>query len=382
MKIMDDRKKKIGELERAKKDSQAALNSLLAELGKALLTRPGIDNANADDFPDIGEYRRLQKEIADSEDSIKIVETQITRQRVLEEGIEAKGLLDSAHLKELTGFYIKMGKLILEDPSLRDFSASYSRQADILLPKVQSLRDRIAGLKDQTEGGNVFTWIGKSAQGMVLGSFLTRAEDDLEHLYRNTGEQFYQRSGDFSGSPLSADIAELRMEIVKNRDQARALSEELSALKEEHRQISGEFSASGGPGRQIQNLRKQISNKKDELGALYLRFGQAAFADDREAQSSGGSEPGQTPLNFLMNAADRVVLDDARRFERSILDNGEDIKKLQASIDIDEELERIEKYRGSIAEKKAWIRDAQRSIEDFENRIKDAEKHIEELRLI
>jgi archaellum component FlaC len=299
----------------------------------------------------------------------------------LEEDIEAKELLDSAHSKELTGFYVKMGRLVLEDASLRDFSAPYSRQAEVLLPKVQSLRDRIAGLKDQTEGSNVFTWIGKSAQGMVLRTFLTRAEDDLEHLYRNAGEQFYQRSGDFSDS-LSANIAELRTEVVKNRAQAQALSEELSALKEEHRQISGEFSASGGPGRQIQNLRKQISSKKDELGALYLRFGQAAFADDREAGTSGSSEAGHKTLNFLMGEADRVVLDDARRIERSILDKGEEIKKIQASIDIDEELERIEKYRGSIAEKKAWIADAQRSIEEFENKIKDAEKHIEELRLI
>jgi septation ring formation regulator EzrA len=371
---MDERKKKIGELERARRDSQSALDSLLEELGKSLFIRPEINGLDAGDFPDIGEYRRLQNEIADSESSIKTVETQITRQRVLEEDIEAKELSDSGRSKELTGFYVKMGKLVMEDPALRDFSASYSRQAEILLPKVQSLKDRIGGLKDQTEGGNIFTWIGKSAQGMVLRSFLTKAADDLERLYRNAGEQFYQARSGFSG--LSAVIAGLGTEIEKNKNLAQALSEELSGLRDEHRKISAEFSAAGGPGRQIQSLRKQITNKKDALKALYLRFGQAAFSD------AEAGNPEHKNLNFLISAADRVFLDDARRIKQSIQDNGEAIKKIQASIDIDEEQGRIERYRGSIAEKKTWIAEAQRNIEEFENRIKDAEKHIEELRLI
>jgi archaellum component FlaC len=381
---MDDRKKQISELEKSNRENQAALDSLLEELGSALLSRTGTGNADTGVSPDIGEYHRLLREIADSEESIKTVEAQITRLRVLEEDIEAKEQKKSAYSKELAGFYVKMGKLILDDPAQRDFSASYRRQADVLIPKVQSLEDRLAGLKEQSEGGNVFKWIGKGAQGMVLRSFLTRAADDLERLYRNAGEQFYQaRSDGFSdGAAQSADIAELGTEIEKNRRLAQALSDELSIIKEEQLKISDEFGASGGPGKQIQNLRKQIERTKEALRALYLRFGHAALRDCTEIEGGDTSIGELKILNSLISAPDREFLDKAGRIKKSIQDNEEAVKKLQASIDIDEEGIKIERYRGSIAEKKTWIAGAQRDIEEFENRIKDAEKHIEELRLI
>ena len=143
---MDDRKNKIKELERTIYENQSKLNTLLEDLGKAILCRPGIEKADAAVFPDIDEYQNLQKEIADSDDSIKNNEKQIARSRFLEEEIEGREQQNKAYLRDLAGYYSRMGKLVLEEPALGSFSLPYRRQADILIPKVQSLEDRLSEL--------------------------------------------------------------------------------------------------------------------------------------------------------------------------------------------------------------------------------------------
>ena len=377
---MDDRKKQIGELERARKNNQSALDSLLRDLGNALLSRPEIDGADAAVFPEIEEFHCLRGEITAAEASIVTVETRIARQRILEDDIESKEIKDNACSKELAGFYAKLGKLALEHPALQDFAAAYRGQADVLIPKVQSLEERLAGLSERTEGGNVFTWIGKGAQGMVLRSFLTKAADNLERLYRNAGEQFYKAQVDniSMDKSVSAEIADLGVEIEKNRDLAQSLSEELSKLREEHRQIGEEFGAAGGPVKQIQSLKKQIAHVKGTLDELYLRFGQAAFG--KNLSEDGEFVSRSDALEFLINSSDKIALDEAERLRQEILGDGESIRRIQAAIDIDEELETIEKLRGLIAEKNVRITETRRSIAEFENRIKDAEKRIDELR--
>ena len=390
MREMDERKKKIAELEKLVKDNQVSLDVLLEKLGKALLCKPEIADADKGTFSDPGifndidEYRRLNKEIDDSEASIKEVEAHIAQLRELEQDIEAGEQEEGAQARELSGFYSKLGKLVLEDPALDDFSASYRTQADALVPKVKSLEDRLVELTGQTEGGNVFTWIGKSAQGMVLRSFLTKSLDNLERLYRNAGEQFCRlKSENYRVDTDSADIIDLGNEIEKNKEISASLANGLRKLREERRLIDNEFSSSGGPLKQIQGLKKNISHTQEMLKALYLHFGLVTTgglnAAGEAQEKPGGRKKRTSPLLHLFSESEQKILDEINGLRELIQNEKTLIEKLQASLDIDEEREKIEKYHRSISEKKLRIKEAEQSIADFESRIHSAEKHIEEL---
>jgi predicted nucleic acid-binding Zn-ribbon protein len=379
--IMDDRKKQIEELEQSRRENQAALDSLLERLGENLLSRAGESGVENTE-----EYRRLKKEIADSEDSIKTVEEQIRRFRELEERISAKEQEDSAHSKELAGIYSRLGKTLFEENSdvYAVFTGPFREQAEALVVKARSLEDRLAEL-EQKEGSNVFTWIGKSAQGLVLRSFLTKTQENLEQLYRSAGER-YSRDDARLETPAEGPAAFLLDELEQARNRAKSLSEDLVKLREEKRRISENFGAEGSPVKQIQTLKNNIAHVRDNLRILYRRFG-------AEASSIIGPAPEGVDLseqarerkgfiNALIDDDDRNILNEAARINSAIRDNERTIEKLRASLAIDEEKAKIEKCRRLIEDKRKRIAEAEKDIADFEESIKDSEKYIEELQKI
>jgi chromosome segregation ATPase len=382
---MDDRKKQIDELEQKRRGSRAALDSLFERFGETLLSRAGeAAEPSGTDFEnesrrEAGEYRRLHREIADSEAAIKTIEEQIRRQRELEDQIALKEQEEGERSKSLAGLYGRLGKAALEADVGGELVQSFQEQAEGLISKVRSLEDRLADL-EQKEGNNVFSWIGKSAQSLVLRSFLTKAQDNLEQLYRSVGERFSRQdhsAGDYSGQP---EIAGLIAGIEQAREEARFLSKELAELREALRQIGKNFSAEGGPLRQIQTLKNHISRVREELKTLYRCFG-AAAASMNEAAETGDSAPERDPfLASLVRADDQMVLDDAERIRQSIRDDERTMEKLRASLAIDEEQAKIEKSRRHIADKRMKIAEAEKDIAEAEDSIKDSEKYIEELR--
>jgi predicted nucleic acid-binding Zn-ribbon protein len=380
---MDDRRRQIKELEKRRNENQAAYDALLEGLGESLLARPQSETISG--IVEIEEYRRLRGEIASAEVSIKDLEVQIARLRNLDEEIEAAELAESARVKDLALLHARLGKLLLEDPDFQDFSAPYQDQADILIPKLKSIDDRLSSLADKKDAGNVFTWIGKNAQGMVLKSFQAKAQENLDRLYRDVGEQFARLRADKSFSDLSSsvEIVELGEVIEKSKDLSQALSGELTTLKEERMKVNEELNSGGGPLKKTQKLRTLIGQLKIELQSLYRRFGAAAYG---ESPYTGKPEGGESVLErsgfieSLLAEADREVLDRAGQIKRSISDDGEAIRKLEASLAIETHMDSIEKFRRAIAEKKVRISDAELAIAEFERGIKDAENQIEELR--
>jgi ATP phosphoribosyltransferase regulatory subunit HisZ len=82
----------------------------------------------------------------------------------------------------MAGFFRKLGKALLENSAYDNYTSLFREQADALAAKLESLETRIGEL-DNKEGGNVFSWIGKSAQGLVLRSFLSKAQESQEQHY-------------------------------------------------------------------------------------------------------------------------------------------------------------------------------------------------------
>lgn len=384
---MDDRKRQINEAEQRKKEQAALLDALLAQIGEAVFGRTDDSHGESPSaFAELAAYRRFQSEIAGSRDSIQAAEEQMRRFKELEDDIDAREREESICSKELTGVYGRLGKLLLEEAgksfeggnAYADFCAPYQGQADEFLAKAQSLEDRLSGL-EQKEKGNVFTWIGKSAQSLVLRSFLGKAQESLEQLRRTVGESFTRRPPE-NLFPEASDIEALCGEIGEKRAEIEAVSQHLATLKGEKRKISDGFSAEGGPIRYIQSLKNGIAQAQSELKALYRRVGaEAALIDDSVPDAANER---RDAIQALLRPEDRDDLDGAARLGQSMRDCDAVIEKLKASLAIDEERAKIEKFRRMIHDKRDKIAHAERSILEYEGNIRDAEASIEKLRRV
>ncbi|MDR2477414.1 MAG: hypothetical protein LBD18_06495 [Treponema sp.] len=388
---MDERKKQIDDLEKQKRENLASLDALFLRLGEALLGRLGaLAPEEATAFcGEIEEYRRLRQEIADSESAILSVEEQIRRFRELEEKIEAVEQENSACARELSGLYGRLGKCLLDAPPDSGyglFAASWREQANTLCIKACSLEDRLAEL-EQKEENNVFAWIGKNAQALVLRSFLTKAEDNLEQIRRNIGERYSRQATigeniEIEASSPADEAAGLAATIQQLKARSRALAGKLAELREERRKISGSFNAEGGALKQIQVLKSTIGQTQERLKLMYRRLGAEAACAIPAGLAGGGEASSQDRkqcIDSLATPDDRTSLESAARLNKSIKDDEEAIAKLQASLAIDRERAKMEKFRRQIDEKKARIADAEKDIAALAEHIRACEGYIEEL---
>jgi chromosome segregation ATPase len=365
---MDDRKKRIDEIERAKQESRASLDTLLENFGENLYSRTKDMQV---DFEDIILYNVYLKDIAESNSAIGKVEEKNRRFRELEETIEFKEQEEKERSKELEGIHRRLGKTLLENSAYNDFTSLFREQADALSSKLESLESRIKELENK-DGGNVFSWIGKSAQGLVLRSFLSKAQESQEQLYLNVGERYSEREA----SPgEEEDAASIRREIEKVRAVSRTAMDELTMLRDEKRMISAGFGIDGNPQKQIQNLKNHIGQIREELRNLYKNFG---------AQTCGIMDAEIVPerkyfIDTIVTAEDGEIIGRAVKLNQSISEYDKAIGKLRASLAIDEENSKIEKYRKSIEEKNSRIVEFEKAIADLQESVQESETKIQEL---
>lgn len=359
-KTMDYRKKNLRDLENKKQESRRSLDLILEDLGGQLLGRIG-----GEDVPsgEVREYRRLQQEVCDSESLIKTIAADNLRLRELEEEIGCGEERQTAGSRELSALYAALGKCLLEDAQSGDMAASYRQRADELGVKISSLESRMAGL-EAGDGANMFARVGKGAQRLVIRPSLEKTRKDLERLYGEAGEQF-TRPG---GPPFQGESAKLAKNIEKARNHFRTLAEELAELREERRKLGGSFGAEGGPDKQIQGLERHINHIRQELKAVYRRFGEEAAEGENKKRFAS-----------LFSGDDKQVLDKIKLIRKTIGDYDGKIEKLKASLEIDAEKTEIEKLEKAIEEQRARVAAAEETIAELEGRIHESEKNIGEL---
>jgi chromosome segregation ATPase len=366
---MDERKKRIDELEKEKQEVRVSLNTILENFGESLYARTKDMQVN---FDDIGYYKDYLNNIAATNTAIGKVEEKNRRFKELEDTIERKEHEEKDRLRELAVIYRRLGKALLEDSAYNDFTSIFREQADVLSSKLESLESRIRELEVK-DGGNVFTWIGKSAQGLVLKSFLSKAQESQEQLYHNIGERYGSRE---SGGGEDGEIASLWTEVDKLREISRAATDELSVLKDEKRMISSSFGVDGNPQKQIQSLKNRITEIRESLRNLYRTFGaQAAGIMDAEIQPER-----KYFIDTIVTAEDGEIIGRAVKMNQSIIEFESTIGKLTASLAIDEENEKIEKFQKSIEEKNIKIDELKKAIDDLDENVRDSQTYIQELK--
>jgi len=363
---MDDRRKRIDDLLKNNQESRSSLDDLLENFGEALYVRTKEMQTG---FEDIKQYNAYLQDISESNAAIGKIEEKNRRFRELEDAIEIREQQEKERAKEMAIINRRLGKALLGNGAYNDYTSLFREQADALTAKIESLETRISELENK-EGGNVFSWIGKSAQGLVLKTFLSKTQENQEQLYFNIGERYNDREL----INTDDDVSVIRAEADNLRSISRSAMDEISSLRDEKRIITASFGIDGNPQKQIQSAKNHINQVKDVLRNLYRKFG---------AQTAGIDED-ITPerkyfIDTIVAAEDGEVISRAVKLNQSMIDNEKAITKLRASLAIDDEKSKIEKFRKSIEDKKNKISDLQNSINDLEESVRDCEKYIQEL---
>jgi predicted RNase H-like nuclease (RuvC/YqgF family) len=353
---MDERKKTIKDLENRKTEDLASADLLLVQLGEALLPRM---------WDKVPEYRSLTREIQDLEEGIKAARADIARLKELDEDIRKKEQDDSELGRKIFLLYTRIGELVLQDPAFREFAGPYCAQVETLLPKIQSLEGRIETLGERDDS-NVFTWIGKGAQSMVLRSFLGRNKNNLQRIFNAAGEKFTQDVPKETVEDVS--VLELLGEISGFRETQASAQTEIARLKEERRRITASFAPDGGVSRKIPALERRIAETREKLRLLFFHYGTLVF-----------ESPEQSEYAAILEDPDRQLLDQISGLKNAAAENGWNAEKIRASLAIDEEKTKIGKMERSIAFHRRRITESEESIRGLDTQILEANRRIEEL---
>jgi hypothetical protein len=375
---MDDRKSVIKELEEKKRTLTESKNRLLQGLGESLLQRIGDgepfsnglsagSSAGQAGGPGavLAEYRRMQKEIADSNGTIKSLELDILRLKELEEKISAIESEQSLLKGELAQVQIRVGFAVLKAPDANNISVLLKSQEEALLAKIEEHEKALEELEEQ--GGGIFGWLGKNARTAVEKALLLKNRSDLEKLYLKAGMEYLSTA---MAEPLGEDAAKDAGKAQALKERVSSLAEELLSLKEERRKIGGVFGTESSPANRIKGLERRIVQRTKEFPAVYLRLGLLAAA-------SGGKE---TFASF-MNEDDPAVLEKVEALSSQIAEEELSIRKINAAIRIDEEKAEIEKIKRAIIAQQQKITAAEDAITSLEEQISETEQHIVELEI-
>jgi chromosome segregation ATPase len=367
---MDERKKAIAGLEAKKQEALDSLNLIFEDFGETLFARIyGQGDAAVEHpawaLPETQEYLKQKKDIADSEQLIRITESDTLRLKELETYIHGKGEEYAALLREAAETRVELGRRMHGDPVFAGISDSCQDRLDALVDKIRVTEHKL----DQADGrdeANAFSWIGKRVQSLGLRFFLGRDEANLEKAYESLGARLLRKEN--AGLVSGHDIAGFAEDARNLEKKAETLKEDLAQLRSERKKLNSAFAAEGGAVRRIQGLERHIAHIKDELKIVYRRFGEAA-ADPAKAAD----------FAHLFNDDDKPVLEKSGLARKTIGEYDREIEKLKTAMAIDDEKAAIEKMRKSIQDHQDRIKAAGEAIADLEGRIAGAEKHIAEL---
>ncbi|GHV50129.1 hypothetical protein AGMMS49579_03210 [Spirochaetia bacterium] len=365
---MDERKKTIADLEAKKQDAQLSITLIQEDFGEALFSRiQGREELSGNGE----EYLALQKEIADSEGFIALIEADNLRLKELEDEIRAREQENAAIGRDASDACIRLGKLSLNDPEFEALSDPYKQQIDALISKIGDQEEKLSTLEEKT-GTNVFATLGRGAQGMVFRTLLSKNQQSLEKLYQTLGEKLVRSDGESLAS--NREIADAIRDAAALREKVAAVAGELAELKGERRKISDTFGAEGGPVKRIQGLEKHIAHVRGDLKQVYRQFGEAASFQAEAPETELGK-----CFASILTDDDKPVLEKIALLRSTAASYAWQIEKLKAAIAIDDEKAVVEKLKKAIEDYRERIKTAESAITELEDRIADSEKHIKEL---
>ena len=170
------------------------LNSrLLEELGESLLIREGEsagESAGSAGFEAFaGEYRRLCKEVRDSGEAVKAIESDTRRLKQIGETLSLVEETLAAGRQDRDRLYTLLGERIMDDTALGELTSPFKRQLDALGGKIRSLEEQLGELEAQ-DSSNLFVRLGKSAKARFYHAALEKNHAGIRRIYEALGKEF------------------------------------------------------------------------------------------------------------------------------------------------------------------------------------------------
>jgi hypothetical protein len=356
---MDERTKSILVIEQKKADEARRIDSLLRGLGQLLLEHSDDDNLAAER----ADYGKINDETARLHEAIRQVEKDSERVSGIDGEIAEEERQNSALKERLAAIYPELGKLAVADDAFLAFASPYKMRIAAIQQKIESLSERLNGTEEK---GNVFVWLGKGAQRLVVKSFLAKTQFSLDRVYVEAGTEFARnRPANQTGS-AEIEAVYASVESLKQENTGRDLR--IIALKEEKRNILSSFGREGSANRKKAEIARRKECLYQERDDLYLRLG-------KKAEDSPLPFTLPSPFDDEMNN----IREQAAHCRKQVKDYEDQIAGLKASLEIDRERAEIERLERSIAEQHRRIALAGETIARQEEAIAEARKRIEDL---
>ena len=377
---MDERRKTILTIEERKAAEAAIEEERLRTLGRLLLERSDDGRLAVER----NAYTRLNGEISALRQEIAVLTQKTGRAAELAEFISEAERQYAETEKELAAHYPELGRRLFEPANTATdatadaaasavastgadfdaFTAPYKRRISEIQQKAETLANRLAEL-ETGEKNNVFSWLGKRAQGMVVKSSLSRTEAALRQVYAEAGCELLKQPSLSAGAALDGICAD----AVTLKEACDSCRLRTSTLKEEKRCITEELNREGAGA-----VRKKTSHEQQllrDLDHLYLRLGKKAR--DPVARLA---------LQSLFDDEMAATLETALKSRAVIDDYDEQVTKLRVSLEVDDERSVIEKWERAILEERRRIGDSEKKIAEYEKFISDAGDRIARLEQI
>ena len=245
------------------------------------------------------------------------------------------------------------------------FAWPYKTRIAAIQQKIDDLSERLNGTEEKGNA-NIFVWLGKGAQNLVVKSFLAKTQSSLERVYAEAGAEFARNrpAGQTGSGEIEAVYASA--ESLRKENDERDLR--IIALKEEKRNILSSFGREGSANRKKAEITRWKECLYRERDDLYMRLGKKADAPSARFALLG-----------LFDDEMSKIRENIARYREQVRDYEDQIVSLKASLEIDKERAEIGKLERSIAEQRQRITVAGETITRHEKAIAEANKRIENL---
>ncbi|MDR2181724.1 MAG: hypothetical protein LBN92_03485 [Treponema sp.] len=326
-----------------------------------------MERLDESDFPG-GEgesCRRYTREIADSEDSIRIIQGALRRIRELDEEISVKKQEKADREDEANLLYLRLGcRLLAPDGPGEPLLASARRELSLYRERGKNLGARLDELE---EAGNGFLIrLGAFFQSLVIRWSLKRNEKLMDRVYLNAG-RIYGEALDTPGRLASAgscteETALLIRDTIAARQYLAELDGAVRVLEREKEKIGASFGFREKPARRIKQLEEQAEARRGDLRGLYRRIGEGA-----------DQLPG-------LEAKEEDALRRARDFGRAAGGHEKEIARLEAAIEADREAARIVRLEKTLAAHRSRVASGEKNIAELDRKIAEGRRRVSDLR--
>jgi chromosome segregation ATPase len=364
---MDDRTKTILALEQKRTDEAGRIDRLLRGLGQLLLERSDDDSLSAERV----ECGNINDELAQLDEAVLQVERGDGRVHAIDAEIVEAERLNREMKAQLAALHAELGKLAVEDEAFSAFALPYKTRIADIQQKIGELSGRLnergePGETKETRGANVFAWIGRGAQNLVVKVSLAKTQSSLERVYAEAGTAFAHNRP--VGQTGSADTEAVYAEAESLRREGDERDLRIIALKEEKRTILSSFGREGSASRRKAEIARRKEQLQQDRDRLSLRLGKRAVSSSESSSF----------LSLFDDEMSRIGENVAHHREQ-VKDYEARIAGIKALMEIDRERAEVKKLEQSIAEQRRRIALAEEAIARHEMAVNEANRRIEQL---